>query len=72
MINRTTFLMELGGLLIKKGSQLVFQGLCALLGGLILAIYVVLASFPALVGEASRKDLFESVSYTLKKWVGRG
>ena len=72
MISRTTFLMELGGLLIKKGSQLVLQGLCALLGGLILATYVVLALPLALVDAERRKDLFESVSYTLKKWVGRG
>lgn len=72
MINRTTFLMELGGWLIRKGSLLVLQGLFALLGGLILAIYVVLVFPLALGDEARRKDLFESVSYTLKKWVGRG
>ena len=72
MTNRTTFLMELGGWLIRKGSLLVLQGLFALLGGLILATYVVLALPLALVDEARRNDLYESVSYTLKRWVGRG
>ena len=58
MINRTAFLMELGGWLIRKGSLLVLQGLFALLGGLILATYVVLALPLALVDEARRNDLY--------------
>jgi hypothetical protein len=58
------FLMELGGLLIKKTSLLLLQALFALLGGLILAIYVALGLFVALVdgGRPQASLFFASVA----------
>ena len=72
MIKPTMSLMEIGGSLIKTGSLLLLQGLFALVGGVTLVIYVVVGSFLALGDGAFRKNLFESVLYTLKRWVGRG
>ena len=72
MIRYMTFVVEIGGLLFRMARLLVLQGLFALLGGLILVIFVVLGSFVALVDTEFRKDLFECVHYLLEKWGGRG
>jgi len=72
VIRYMTFVLEIGGLLFRMARLLVLQGLFALLGGLILVIFVVLGSFVALVDTEFRKDLFECVHYLLEKWGGRG